>query len=107
MAMRSRERNGQAMVLSACTVVVLTVLGGALLNYAMGAHRVVENRQLHDETFYLAEGGMEDAISQFSKAIANFQISSTTDRYPAVGSLTTTFSTGDVASSVTTEINPW
>jgi hypothetical protein len=105
MSDRMRARRGQAVLVSLFTVTVITVLGGALLHHAMGAQRVVQTRQLYDEAFYLAEGGMEDAIGQFAQAIANFQISLTTPRYPAAGSLTTTFSSGAIASSVVDELS--
>jgi hypothetical protein len=100
--MRNHNK-GQAIVLAYLTVVVLTALGGSLLNYSFNTSRHSQIDQLQADAFYLAEGGLEDAASKFSQAIANFQIDPNAALYPASGSIITTFSSGGTASSVITE----
>jgi len=101
-----RNRKGQAAVLAYLTVVVLTVLGGALLNQTFSNSRHSQIQQQQAEIFYLAEGGVEDAISQFSQAIANFQVAANTACYPNPPTCTpivTAFTSGGSASSVISE----
>ncbi|PIQ83196.1 MAG: hypothetical protein COV75_08655 [Candidatus Omnitrophica bacterium CG11_big_fil_rev_8_21_14_0_20_63_9] len=100
------NRRGQTMVLAYVAVFVITVLGGSLLNHSLTSTRHNDIDQLYSETFYLTEGGVEDASAKFAQAIANFQVDANTVRYPAVGSLVTTFASGGTASSVITEAEP-
>ncbi len=100
------RRRGQTIVLAYVTIAVITVLGGALLNHSFSTSRHSQIDQLQSDVFYMAEGGVEDATTKFSQAIANFQVDSNTARYPAVGSLVTTFASGGTATSVVTEAEP-
>lgn len=99
MITRSGKR-GQVLITGYLAVFIMTVLGWSLLNRSMGSHRISQSQQAQADVLYLAEGGVEDAISKFSNAIANFTIDANAPRYPAVGSLTTTFANGATASSV-------
>ncbi len=99
-------QRGQAVILTCMVILVIAALGNSLLNYGLNASRLAQRQQLQEETFYLAEGAVEDGISRFSQAIANFQIDANAPRYPAVGVLTTTFANGATASSVVTEAEP-
>lgn len=63
---------GQVAVLAYVAVAVITVLGGAMLNHSLGAHRESQIQQAQADAFYMAEGGLEDAVSRFAQAIANF-----------------------------------
>ncbi|MBI2104362.1 MAG: hypothetical protein HYT90_02100 [Candidatus Omnitrophica bacterium] len=100
------NRRGQAVVLAYLAVLVMTVLGGSLLNHSFSAQRESHIQQLQAELLYMAEGGLEDGVSRFAKAIANFDVDANTARYPAVGSLATAFSSGTAASTVITEAEP-
>jgi len=108
------NRNGQAVVLAYVTIAVLTILGGSLLNHALMVNQHSQTQQQQTDVFYLAEGGLEDAISKFSQGVANFQISINAPCYPdlnndnvcgAAERLTTTFASGAIASSVIQEVS--
>jgi len=101
-----RNQRGQAAVLGYVAVGIITLLGGLMLNHAFAIQQHQQTQELYTSAFYLAEGGLEDAIAHFTQDIANFQVGATTARYPAVGSLTTTFSSGATTSSVIQEIAP-
>ncbi len=97
------SEQGQMIVLAYMGIFVLTVLGASVLNSSFSVSRHSQIDQLQSDVFYVAEGGVEDASAKFAQAIANFQVDSNTPRYPAVGSLVTTFASGATANSVVTE----
>ncbi|MBI3320948.1 MAG: pilus assembly PilX N-terminal domain-containing protein [Candidatus Omnitrophica bacterium] len=99
-------KRGQAVVLTCMVVLVIAVLGNSLLTHSLSASHLAQRQQLQEEAFYLAEGALEDVISRFSQAIANFEIDANAPRYPAAGVHTTTFSSGATASSIITEAEP-
>ena len=101
-----RNAKGQTVVLAYVAVVVITVLGGSLLNHSFTANRDATVQQLQADVLYMAEGGLEDAIGRFATAIANFQIDPNIAQYPAAGVLTTNFTGGGSASSTITEAEP-
>lgn len=103
---RLGSQRGQVVVLAYVSVIMLTILGGSLLNGSLHSHRQSEIQQMHSDVFYNAEGGLEDAISQFSNGIANFQVDPQTAQYPAVGTLNTVFANGATAASVITAAEP-
>ena len=92
---------GQTVVLAYLAVVVMTVLGGSLLNQSFGVHRDSQIQQAQADLLYMAEGGLEDGLSRFAQAIANFDVDANLPRYPVTAGefLTTTFTNGVVASS--------
>lgn len=103
------QRDGQALILGYITIAFLAVLSSSLFDKIVSEKRILERQGLEREAFYLAEGGMEDAINQFTAAIANFQIQPDIARYPALGTITTVYSNsspslnGAQANSVITE----
>lgn len=103
------KRKGQALILAYMTIVFFTILSAPLFNKIMSERGMLERQRLAKEAFYLAEGGIEDAINQFIDAIANFQIQPNVTRYPASGTITTVYSnsaafpTGAQVTSVITE----
>ena len=101
--MNLRNQRGQTIALAYVAVLVITVLGGSLLQRSFGVTRVSQNEQLSAQTFYKAEGGLEDALAHFAQDIANFTIDSNTAQYPAAGVLTTTFADGTTATSTITQ----
>ena len=101
-----KNAKGQTVVLAYIAVVVITVLGGSLLNHSFSTNRDADVQQLQADVLYMAEGGLEDAIGRFANAIANFQIDSNVAQYPAAGVLTTNFTGGGSASSTVTEAEP-
>lgn len=96
--MHRQSERGQAVVLAYGVVVIIALLGGSLLNHGLFLQRSNERQQLQAEVFYVAEGGLEDAVGRFSQAIADFVIDANAARYPAVGTLQTVFSSGATAS---------
>ncbi|MBI4598160.1 MAG: pilus assembly PilX N-terminal domain-containing protein [Candidatus Omnitrophica bacterium] len=95
------DRRGQAVLLAYVTIATITVLGAALLNQSFTASRNSAHHRLQAETFYLAEGGLEDALRQFAQGIADFTIDANTAQYPAAGSdpIATAFTAGGTAAS--------
>ncbi|MEW6101387.1 MAG: hypothetical protein AB1481_03740 [Candidatus Omnitrophota bacterium] len=106
------KNKGQALIFTYAVIVFLTILSIPLLDKIMSERWTAERQRLERETFYLAEGGLEDAINQFTDAIANFQVAPNVARYPATGSIntvytvSTAFPSGASASSVITEAEP-
>jgi hypothetical protein len=105
--MATRER-GQAVVLAYMAVFVITMLGGSLLTSTMHQHRESQLQQSQANILYLAEGGLEDGLSRFANAIANFQVDANVPRYPVVDTdfLTTTFANGATVTSEILEAEP-
>lgn len=89
------DKKAQALILGLIVVAVLMILSGAFLSKALNENRLIQRERLETEMFYLAEGAIEDTISQFKSAIANFQIDASTNRFPVTGNITTTFSKSD------------
>ncbi len=91
-------QRGQAVILAYGVVLLVTILGGSLLDHGLSVQRLHERQRAQAEMFYVAEGGVEDAIGRFSQAIADFVIDANVARYPTVGTLNTVFSSGATAS---------
>ncbi len=68
------EKKGQALILAYITIVFFTILSVPLLDKIISERWMLERQKLEKEAFYLAEGGLEDAVNQFISAVANFQI---------------------------------
>lgn len=98
-----RNQRGQTIALAYIAVVVITILGGSLLQHSFGVARTSQNELLNAQTFYMAEGGLEDALARFAQDIANFAVDANTAQYPAAGVLTTTFADGTTATSTITQ----
>ncbi len=102
-------RKGQAIILAYMLIAFLSILSVPLLNKVLTEKSMLERQRLEKEAFYLAEGGIEDAINQFISAVANFQIQPNVVRYPATGTINTVyanlaaFPTGAQVNSVVTE----
>lgn len=99
------------MILAYMAILVITTIGGSLLTQSFTAHRDSEIQRNQAEGFYLAEGGIEDALARFANAIANFQVSATTACYPVATPcgnqvLTTAFANGATASSYIEQAEP-
>ncbi len=75
-------QHGQALVASYMLVLVLTILGGTLLNTAKGASQHSTVQRLDSQTILLAQGALEDAVRQFTSDIANYAVSATATCYP-------------------------
>ncbi|MFH0827480.1 MAG: hypothetical protein V1923_06345 [Candidatus Omnitrophota bacterium] len=85
------RNKGQALILVYGVILFFLTLTLPLFHKIMGENTLLNRQRLEKEVFYLAEGGMEDAINQFINAIANFQVSPNVTRYPAAGTLVTTY----------------
>ncbi|MBI2173983.1 MAG: hypothetical protein HYU33_02160 [Candidatus Omnitrophica bacterium] len=105
--MRPKDERGQVGILSYVTVIVLAILGGTFLERGLTVQRHSEIQQLHAETFYLAEGALENAIGQFAQALANFQWDPQTNgAYPVTTnfSASSAFPTGAIVTSNVTPL---
>jgi hypothetical protein len=89
--LRAPSEKGQALILSYITITVLVVYAGALLTKAFSERFIAERTRLKNETFYFAEGAIEDALSAFTSGIANFALPASIGAY----NHTTTFTTFD------------
>ena len=88
----NRDKNAQALIFAFMVIVFLTLLSAPLLNRIISERAMLERQRLEQEAFYLAEGGMDDAINRFINAIANFQVQPNITRYPATGIILTVYS---------------
>jgi len=68
------KKKGQALIVSYMIVSVFIVISSSLLLKAVNEKNLSSRNKLETEAFYLAEGGIENAISTFASAIANYQI---------------------------------
>ncbi|MEW6075546.1 MAG: hypothetical protein AB1530_04475 [Candidatus Omnitrophota bacterium] len=90
--LHKKHAKAQAFVLLYGILVVAAAILGAFLLRNANERLLVQRQKAQNEVFYLAEGGLEDAIKKFNYAIANYQIDPNIDRYPANGTITTTYS---------------
>ncbi len=104
---RANFKKAQALLLVYFVVIVLLTLAVPLLQRILGDNVLLQQELLRKEAFYLAEGGIEDIVNQFTGDIANFVISPTVTRYPSSGVITTTYSgvSGFPGATVTTYID--
>lgn len=93
------SKKGQALIVVYMLIATFLIISGALLSKAITEQNLSLRHKLTTEAFYLAEGGAEDAISTFTRAIANFQIPADIQNF----NRTTTFSTF-AGATVTTSI---
>jgi len=91
-----RKNKAQALIVAYMVVSVFITMVAALSSKAISEKNVSLRNKLDTEAFYLAEGGLEDAISSFTFAIANYQIQPDVANY----SVTTGFDTFPGASVV-------
>lgn len=70
-----RQRSGQVLILCYLIIMVFIVFLAGLSFKAVNEKNIAQRTRLENEAFYLAEGGVEDAIASFARAIADYQIS--------------------------------
>ncbi|MFC1699293.1 hypothetical protein ACFL1I_04965 [Candidatus Omnitrophota bacterium] len=78
-----KHNKGQALVLAYVVLIFLTVLIAAFLHRAVTENRLSQRQRWTQEVIYLAEGGIEDAVSQFAQDIANFAVAADIPIWPA------------------------
>jgi hypothetical protein len=71
--MISIKKKGVALITCYLIILILSILGTAFLARSVNDKRVAERKKASIQAFYLAEGALEDAIYQFTNALANFQ----------------------------------
>lgn len=76
------NKRGQSLMAMYMVVLVLSVLGGSFLTKGVAVNKIGDLQRLESETFYLAQGGLEDGVSRFITAISNFQIDPNVTCYP-------------------------
>jgi len=69
------NKKGQALIVAYIIIGCLLVVSAALLSKATTERNLVFRNKLMTEALYLAEGGVENAISTLTNAIANYQVS--------------------------------
>ncbi|MFC1594783.1 hypothetical protein ACFL38_05595 [Candidatus Omnitrophota bacterium] len=67
-----QRKNAQALIITMVVMVVFVVINAALLSLAINQKNLAQHHKRENEAFYLAEGAMEDAVSVFRSAIANY-----------------------------------
>ncbi len=77
-----RCARGQTLIAVYAVVMGLTVIGGGFLTKGMTAIRHSDIQTLDAQALFLAQGGADDAITQFMNAIANFTVNTTATCYP-------------------------
>ncbi len=77
-----RHPRGQTLIAMYMVVVMLSVLGGSFLTKGLSLNQHSRIQKIDAETFYMAQGGAEDATAAFVNAIATFQVGSNPDCYP-------------------------
>lgn len=92
---KNGNRKGQALILAYITIVFFTILSLPLFEKIISEKSIIERQRLEKEAFYLAEGAAEDTVNQFLSAIANMQILPNVTRYPASGTIVTTYSSSN------------
>lgn len=80
---------GQALIVVYMTVFLFLIIVASFLPRAVTERNVALRNKLDTETFYMAEGAVENALSDFADAIANYQIDLAAISYQA----NTTFAT--------------
>ncbi|MFH1678398.1 MAG: hypothetical protein ABH914_02130 [Candidatus Omnitrophota bacterium] len=68
------DRKGQALIVSYMIISVFVIIFSALLLRAVNEKNLSLRNKLETEAFYMAEGAIEDAISQFAYSIANYEV---------------------------------
>jgi len=68
------NKKGQALIVAYIIIGCLLIVSAALLSKSATERNLVLKNKLITEALYLAEGGVENAISTLTNAIANYQI---------------------------------
>lgn len=83
------SKKGQALILCYIIIAVFIAFLAILSSKAISERNISSRNKLNAEAFYLAEGAIENSISSFTAAIANYQIAPDAQSY----NVTTTFNT--------------
>jgi len=83
------SKKGQALILCYIIIAAFIAFLAILSSKAISERNTSMRNKLNTEALYLAEGAIENSISSFTAAIANYQIASDAANY----NVTTTFST--------------
>ncbi len=86
--MLKKGTRGQALVIAYMAIVFFMIVSAALIAKSFTERGIALRNRLAAETFYMAEGAIENAIANFTFAIANYQISPSV----AVYNVTTVYS---------------
>lgn len=86
---RRLNKRSQALIVAYIIIAVFVIILSGLLSKAVSEKNLSLRNKLEAEAFYMAEGGIEDAISYFASSIANYQVLPDIETFP----VTTTFTT--------------
>ncbi|MDD5255279.1 MAG: hypothetical protein PHR11_04415, partial [Candidatus Omnitrophica bacterium] len=86
-----QKNNGQALIVSYLAISVFILISAALSAKGVSERSIALRNRLHMEAFYMAEGATENAISELTSGIANYQL----DTDIAALSVTTNFTTAN------------
>ncbi|MCX5702172.1 MAG: hypothetical protein NTW64_04245 [Candidatus Omnitrophica bacterium] len=96
-------KRAQALIVAYMIITVFVIIFSGLLSKAITEKNLSLRNKLETEAFYMAEGGIEDAISYFASSIADYQVLPDIETMPVV----TTFTTfgGATVNSIVTRID--
>jgi len=80
---RLNNKRGQVLIFVYAVFVILTVVAASFLGKAVNDNHLARRQRLQQEAFYLAEGGIEDALWHFADDIANFLVAADIAIWPA------------------------
>ena len=67
-------KKAQALIVAYMVITVFIIIFSGLLSKAITEKNLSLRNKLETEAFYMAEGGIEDAISYFASSIADYQV---------------------------------
>ncbi|MFH1202135.1 MAG: hypothetical protein V1674_04515 [Candidatus Omnitrophota bacterium] len=73
-----KTQKGTLLIIGYAVVAVLIIVGAGFLMVAVSENRSAQMKRMQSQAYYLAEGGLEDAIFQFTQALSNYQTPPTT-----------------------------
>jgi len=94
------NKKGQALIVTYIIIGCLLVISSALLYKAVTERNLLLRNQQMTEVFYLAEGAIENSISVFTSAIANYQVAPDVENMDLTTTYTTFYNTA-VNSTIT------
>jgi hypothetical protein len=99
-----KNNKGQVLIVVYMVIAFFLIVSAALVGKSFTDRGIALRNRLTAEAFYLAEGAVENSISKFISAIANYQISPSIANYNIV----TAFSTfgGATVNTAITRLEP-
>jgi len=71
--LKLNSQKGTLLIIGYAIVAILIIVGAGFLLVAVTENKSAQIKRMQTESYYLAEGGLEDAIFQFTRALSNYQ----------------------------------